>query len=90
MKAAVNVIGPDGQLVIAGNDIPDDWPDDFRQSLVATGGAVGVDVVPGTPDPPPPPPLAPASPVPETPETPPVEQPAKRRRGAKASDSQEA
>lgn len=39
MKAAINVIGPNGELVTAGNPIPDDWPNDVRASLLATGGA---------------------------------------------------
>ena len=37
--AAVNIIGPDGVLLLAGQPIPDRWHDDYVDSLVESGGA---------------------------------------------------
>lgn len=37
--ALTNIIGPKGQLIEAGQAIPDDWPDDVVASLVESGGA---------------------------------------------------
>lgn len=37
--AKVNVIGPDGQHVAKGADIPAEWPTEFVEALVTTGGA---------------------------------------------------
>lgn len=38
-RAVVNVYGPDGEFVAAGDTIPDTWDRDFVLSLLATGGA---------------------------------------------------
>lgn len=40
--AKVNVVGPDGQLVLAGEPIPDEWrvaDPEFIEHLQASGGA---------------------------------------------------
>lgn len=39
LKASVNIHGPNGELVKAGEEIPDDWPEEFVESLKKTGGA---------------------------------------------------
>lgn len=39
LKAVVNIHGPDGELIKAGEEIPEDWPEEFVQSLKDTGGA---------------------------------------------------
>lgn len=39
LLAKVNIHGPNGELVKAGEEIPSDWPDDFIKSLKETGGA---------------------------------------------------
>lgn len=38
-KALVNIHGPDGELVLAGEPLPEDWPPELIESLLATGGA---------------------------------------------------
>lgn len=38
MRATVNIIGPDGELVLAGAEVPTDWPQEFLDSLAASGG----------------------------------------------------
>lgn len=40
LKAVVNVIGPSGELTLAGDEIPADWPEKFRRSLYESGGAI--------------------------------------------------
>lgn len=37
--ALVNVIGPDGLLLVAGQPIPQDWPSEILECLLETGGA---------------------------------------------------
>lgn len=39
LVAAVNIIGPEGELIVAGMAVPEDWPPELLESLVATGGA---------------------------------------------------
>lgn len=39
LVAAVNIIGPVGELILAGQPLPDDWPTELVESLVDTGGA---------------------------------------------------
>ncbi len=39
LYACVNIHGPDGELVKAGQPLPDDWDTDIVASLKATGGA---------------------------------------------------
>ena len=39
LKANVNIVGPNGELVKAGDEIPEDWDEEFVQSLKDTGGA---------------------------------------------------
>lgn len=39
LKALVNIHGPDGELVKAGEEIPADWPEELVKSLKETGGA---------------------------------------------------
>jgi hypothetical protein len=34
---AVNIIGPDGQLVLAGEPVPEGWPDELAAELGAQG-----------------------------------------------------
>lgn len=45
--AAVNITGPNGEILVAAdpdnNEIPDDWPEEFVTSLLETGGAVEVE-----------------------------------------------
>lgn len=47
--AACNITGPNGELIVASdeenNTIPDDWPKEFVDSLIETGGAVQVEDV---------------------------------------------
>lgn len=38
-KAKLNIIGPNGELVKDGDELPDDWPEEFVADLVK-GGAV--------------------------------------------------
>jgi hypothetical protein len=40
LKAAVNIHGPDGELVKEGEEIPEDWPEDLKKALKESGGAV--------------------------------------------------
>lgn len=37
--AAVNIIGPDGTLLLAGKEIPPDWDGEVVANLLETGGA---------------------------------------------------
>lgn len=39
LVAVVNVVGPDGDQVDAGQPIPADWPEVYRRALYETGGA---------------------------------------------------
>lgn len=39
LLAKVNIHGPNGELVKAGEEIPADWPDDLIKALKETGGA---------------------------------------------------
>ncbi len=37
--ALVNVHGPIGELVLAGEPIPEDWPEEVKLGLINSGGA---------------------------------------------------
>ena len=39
LLAKVNVHGPNGELVKAGEEIPSDWDEEFVKSLKESGGA---------------------------------------------------
>ena len=45
--AACNIVGPNGELIVAddpeSNTIPEDWPEDFVQDLIRGGAAVEVE-----------------------------------------------
>lgn len=37
--ATVNVVGPEGRTIQAGMEIPDDWDEETKSSLLESGGA---------------------------------------------------
>lgn len=39
LRAKLNVVGPSGELIRKGNEIPEDWDEEFRQSLLKGGAA---------------------------------------------------